>query len=110
MKFRNPKSNQIYDLLDCESMIDGFCYNIQCGKCPIEEKIVNTTCRKWVYDHPYEAARLMGYEILDDTPSVKVDTLTKEEAIKEIVEMIIKYNITLHELVDDFAYEIKNLY
>ena len=36
--------------------------------------------------------------------------MTREEAIKENVKMLIQYNITIQELVDQFTNEIKNLY
>lgn len=112
MKFRNPETGEIF--CSIIRLLNSFCDGRTCTGCALREPVIACAdtyrCYVWAVEHPAEAARLMGYEILDDTSSVKVDTLTKEEAIKEIVEMIIKYNITLYELVDDFAYEIKNLY
>ena len=109
MKFRNPETGEVFE--DIVAARFNFC-NQRCRECPIScwNNEGEMRCDIYCHFHPKEVVRLMGYEILDDTSSVKVDTLTKEEAIKEIVEMIIKYNITLYELVDDFAYEIKNLY
>lgn len=49
-----------------------------CDTCPLDNpshKKENTSCVDWCNDHPYEAARLMGYEVVED------DAPTLEEAI-----------------------------
>ena len=40
-----------------------------CDTCPLDNpsyKKENTSCVDWCNDHPYEAARLMGYEVVED--------------------------------------------
>lgn len=43
-----------------------FCCEYQCEDCPVGKKAQNGLCEKWVYKHPYEAASLMGYEVVED--------------------------------------------
>ena len=49
------------------------------------EKKSHGICIKWIKDHPYEAARLMGYEVVEDSKVVEIDQFnsTEIEAIKE---------------------------
>ena len=67
MKFRNPETGEVYNLTYKDCVFSGFCkkYNT-CFHCPIYEKADDGTCSLWVVSHPYEAARLMGYEIVKD--------------------------------------------
>lgn len=67
MKFRNPETGEVYNLTYKDCVSSGFCkkYNT-CFHCPIYEKADAGTCSLWVVSHPYEAARLMGYEIVKD--------------------------------------------
>lgn len=66
MKFRNPKTGGIYET--ARDALDSFpCPNVEsckaCGFCG------GKCSEKWVNEHPYEAARLMGYEVVEDEPS-----------------------------------------
>lgn len=38
---------------------------------------------KWVNEHPYEAARLMGYEVVEDSKEVEIDQFKKEAKMDE---------------------------
>lgn len=52
-----------------------------CDTCPLDEpshKKEDTSCVDWCNEHPHEAARLMGYEVVEDEPSE--DTGQLEEA------------------------------
>lgn len=62
MKFRNPETGEIYD--NCNR--SGFRAEIECGECPLKEYIATGLCSIWVNAHPHEAARLMGYEVVED--------------------------------------------
>ena len=67
MKFRNPETGEVYNLTykDCTS--SGFCKKyITCFRCPIYGKTDGDTCSSWVVSYPHEAARLMGYEVVED--------------------------------------------
>lgn len=65
MKFRNPETGEIY-----ENKAEGirFCikYKHCTDGCPIFKKRGNMSCIEWTKAHPYEAARLMGYEVVED--------------------------------------------
>lgn len=72
MKFKNKKSGAIFDYknyLFC-GKCDGFCPD-----CPIYPNLGNFKggrptdyCDEWISAHLNEAAELMGYEIIDETP------------------------------------------
>lgn len=61
MKFRNPKTGEIYDVTEkTDSLITGFCMGIWCGGCPIiKHTNGRMLCVDWVNEHPHTAARMM---------------------------------------------------
>ncbi|WP_243115149.1 DUF6378 domain-containing protein [Intestinibacillus sp. Marseille-P6563] len=65
MKFRNPKTGKVYDVKCNNCNESGFCADIECKNCPIETKTTRL-CSDWVNANPHEAARLMGYEVIED--------------------------------------------
>lgn len=78
MRFRNPKTGRVFDHRTyefCGDYYDG--HDCLCDKCPINKP---TTCNPWVKDHPEEAARLMDYELLDNTGLAKTGTVTTNAA------------------------------
>ena len=70
MKFRSKTG----EIVNAESY--RFCRKNdgRCKECPLFQKISTVIdrgtnadkCNKWVNEHPYEAARLMGYEVVED--------------------------------------------
>lgn len=49
-----------------EEAQDDFCDNYEtCGVCPLNQK-APSDCLAWCKAHPHEAARLMGYEVVED--------------------------------------------
>ena len=70
MKFRSKTG----EIVNAESY--RFCgkNDGRCKECPLFQKISTVIdrgtnadkCNKWVNEHPYEAARLMGYEVVED--------------------------------------------
>lgn len=83
MKFRNPNTQEVYEVVhnDCEK--SGFCANLSCLFCPISNK-TKGMCSTWINDNPNEAARLMGYEVVEDdcdqSPKSRNSVAKKEEA------------------------------
>ena len=89
MKFRSKTG----EIVNAESY--RFCgkNDGRCKECPLFQKISTVIdrgmnadkCNKWVNEHPYEAARLMGYEVVEDSKGVEIDPVnsTEIEAIKE---------------------------
>lgn len=74
MKFKDPKTGRIFDLSETDCSRSGFCENIKsCSRCPIRKARIEAygeesigMCATYVTSHPDEAARLMGYELVDD--------------------------------------------
>ena len=64
MKFRNPKTGEFFTL---HAAVEKVCTNDydRCEKCPLGE-IECENCFAYVDNHPHEAARLMGYEVLEE--------------------------------------------
>ena len=74
MKFRNPKTGAIYDFENRDCVTSGFCRGIYCQDCPIQKNRGEMGCDDYVLSHPNTAARLMGYEVIeDDIPAPEYD-------------------------------------
>ena len=72
--------------MSIEEAQDDFCYRYEtCGVCPLIQK-APSDCLAWCEAHPHEAARLMGYEVVEDSKGVEIDQVnsTEIEAIKEV--------------------------
>lgn len=66
--------------MSIEEAQDDFCDNYEtCGVCPLNKK-APSDCLAWCEAHPHEAARLMGYEVVEDD-SCKNCTHYKGESI-----------------------------
>lgn len=63
MKFRSKTGKILNDYIEFRG---DFCCEYMCADCPIGERCVNGLCEKWVHDNPHEAARLMGYDVVED--------------------------------------------
>lgn len=65
MKFRNPETGEVFE--DMTAARFAFC-RMQCKPCPIScfQNEDETRCDIFCCDHPREAARLMGYEVVEE--------------------------------------------
>lgn len=65
MKFRNPETGEMF--LSISSAADYFCRENDCflQTCPLKGQTNGEPCADWVNAYPREAARLMGYEVVD---------------------------------------------
>ena len=62
MKFRNKKTREVFSTIT--GAWTAFMCPGPCGNCNLQR---GSTCEKeWIEAHPHEAARLMGYEVLED--------------------------------------------
>lgn len=82
MKFRNPETGEVFNNL--QQAADVFClnYDSYCQGCPIDKVNGGCACWDWIQEHPYEAARLMGYEVVEENSNKLKETLingNKEE-------------------------------
>ena len=73
MKFRNPKTGEVYH--DSDIALDSAFNCANCVKCPLKERTFLTalSCCDWVDTYPHEAAALMGYEVVEDSKAVEID-------------------------------------
>ena len=64
MKFRDPKTGKV---LTDEQAQGRFCRSRHCWECPMnQESPAKECCVDFRKSHPHEAARLMGYEVVED--------------------------------------------
>lgn len=83
MKFRNPEKGEIYDFEGRDCLTSGFCVGIPCKACPIRRHRGKMSCREYVLNNPNTAARLMGYEVIEDEPDApQADQSAKTDAGK----------------------------
>lgn len=66
MKFRNPETGEVF--LSISSAADYFCRENDCflQTCPLKAKTDGKPCADWANAYPHEAARLMGYEEVEE--------------------------------------------
>lgn len=75
MKFRNLETGKIEN--DIYEASAEFCSTQDnCRKCPLEQH--KKGCDIWCDAHPYEAARLMGYEVVEETREPQLNAGEKE--------------------------------
>ena len=67
MKFRSPETGEVF--LSISSAADYFCRENDCflEECPLKNQTDGRACVDWVNDYPHEAARLMGYKVVEET-------------------------------------------
>lgn len=86
VKFRNPKTGEVFEVTDCCNK--KFCANIEsCSSCPIYPWKGELACAEYVNANPREAAKLMGYEVVEDSKGVEIDPVKKAHSMtrKEIL-------------------------
>lgn len=66
MKFRDSETGVI--CFTIRTAVLRFCGHNPCPECPLF-CFKNRGCHHWAEDHPTEAARLMGYEVIEDSSS-----------------------------------------
>lgn len=80
MKFQNPRTGEIYTVREAVGTICSDEEN-RCEKCCLGE-IECSDCNEWVRDNPQEAARLMGFEVIDDSKVVDFDQVIPDQTAK----------------------------
>ena len=70
MKFRNPETGEAFSTIT--GAWTAFMCPGPCGDCNLQ---IGSTCeREWIESHPSEAARLMGYEVVEEHTSTHEKT------------------------------------
>ena len=78
MEFRNPETGEVFENT-CDDVT--FCGQYKgCIGCPIGDAKQNYDCTYWINHHPHEAARLMGYEVVEE------HTETHEKTLSDAIE------------------------
>lgn len=80
MKFRNKNTGEIVSISDA---VDDYCKGSGCEDSCALYPVINDpdrVCADWAEHHPQEAARLMGYELVDDAGLAKTGTVTTNSA------------------------------
>lgn len=86
MKFRNPETGEVFE--EIWPLLNLYCISNSCENCSLP-----LNCARYCIDFPEEAARLMGFEVVEDSKGVEIDQVkaiendrvnsTEIEAIKE---------------------------
>lgn len=61
MKFKDPRTGEVFD--NIKQGVHTYCDRRRCEECAIHDR---GTCYGWPRKHPAEAAKLMGFEIIED--------------------------------------------
>lgn len=67
MRFRSKTGKLFGDMMSAHTY---FCSNLTCAVCPLSSHCTSNGgdgCWSWAVEHPQEAARLMGYEVVEET-------------------------------------------
>lgn len=98
MKFRNPETGEVIENTYEDTT---FCGQYKgCINCPVEAARQSHDCTEWVDKHPYEAARLMGYEVVED------DTLTFGKAIEKYLKIKEEANMDKPRICEILGVEV----
>lgn len=94
MKFRNPETGEVFPFAFLAWR--SFCKGRKCEGCsirtPMQEGGYAPHCDYFICEHPHEAARLMGFEVVEDETedsmfySQSLDVLNPAKAIREALE------------------------
>ena len=78
MKFRS-KTGEVFDSL--LEAADKFCLDHDCfwSKCPLDKANESRACWDWIQEYPIEAARLMGYEVVENSENLE-ETLSNSNS------------------------------
>lgn len=81
MKFRNPETGEV---VTDEQAHGQFCMGRNCCECPMNQTQEN--CIGFRRSRPHEAARLMGFEVVEDD-TLTLGTLTLRKAIEKYLKI-----------------------
>lgn len=66
MKFRNPETGEVLFISEAVTAYCGRPNRGRCEDCYLYAPSGNQNCQGWAANHPHEAARLMGFEVVED--------------------------------------------
>lgn len=91
MKIRNKETGEIYEN-EILQIFKFLCRTKDCDACPLSDFSGckhPADCSAWTVTHRHEAARLMGYEVVEDSKGVEIDTVKpiENDRVKEEANM-----------------------
>lgn len=105
MKFRNPQTGEIY-----QTTVDAFQAHkcpCMCADCPPVLIRNRLDCAMWTYSHPLTAARLMGYEVIEDddpAPECKpMESVNPQNPLPAMISEIITGDELLRQTAEEAA-------
>lgn len=96
MKFRNPETGEV---VTDEQAHGQFCRGRNCCECPMNQTQEN--CIGFRRSRPHEAARLMGFEVVED------DTLTLGKAIEKYLKIKEEANMDKPRICEVLGIEVE---
>ena len=78
MKFRNPETGEVLFISEAVTAYCGRPNRGRCEDCYLYAPSGNQNCQGWAANHPHEAARLMGFEVVEDEEFREVTKMMKE--------------------------------
>lgn len=103
MKFRNPQTGKIY-----QTIVDAFQAHkcpCMCADCPPVLIRNRLDCAMWTYSHPLTAARLMGYEVIEDddpAPECKpMESVNPQDPLPAMISEIISGDELLRQTAEE---------
>lgn len=80
MKFRSKTGEMVSSSII--RLQRAYCRERACGQCQLKNHVIDcedtSECGVWAVEHPHEAARLMGYEVVEDEQFREVTKMMKE--------------------------------
>lgn len=106
MKFRNPETGDIFP--EGAAEFCGRYYTQDCPSCPLYDCQDDApSCEAWVADHPYQAARIMGYEVIeDDDPASEckpMESVNPQNPLPAMISEIITGDELLRQTAEEAA-------
>ena len=84
MKFRDPKTGEVFEGI--KDAYSKFCCGRDCDTgCPLDAFKV---CNNWSFNHPAEAARRMGFEVVEDESTMSQVTQAGQSTKPHICEVL----------------------
>ena len=99
MKFRNPETGEV---LSISNAVDHYCKKRWCDNCALREPVgdPDKVCADWAETHPHEAARLMGYEVVEEDGHFTKD---ERKAYQDMLNWAGKSTgVKIEDLMQDF--------
>ena len=111
MKFRDPATQRIFS--EIVEANDYFCAKsaTDCDSCPLDipsHQQKKISCESWCKTNQEEAARLMGYEVVEDSKVVEIDQVKEANMDKPLKNWTLgelKFECATHEECDGCHFE-----